>query len=162
MECDAFKWRWETIFVGYKVSADVLSKHLIMPLICVNHLSFSSTDVVGDLSPSDLEKVTSFKSFVSQYRFHDHSQTVDKVARTARRTLDTHVKNALSKPRLATTMRRITAVFNFTSDPRGSFLSLDRFLTCNCVYSHHIDGSQHSGTFASRADAKIKNVTRAP
>lgn len=46
-------------------------------------------------------------------------QAIDKVARTARRTVDTHVKNALSKPRLATTIRRITAVFNFISEPRG-------------------------------------------
>ncbi|KAN0093208.1 hypothetical protein V8E55_003992 [Tylopilus felleus] len=99
LECNAFKWRWETIFVGYKVSADILSKHLIMPLISVNHLVFSSPDVVGDLPPADLEKA------------------IDKLARTARRTVDTHVKNALSKPRLATTIRRITAVFNFISDP---------------------------------------------
>ena len=46
-------------------------------------------------------------------------QAIDKIARTARRTVDTHVKNALSKPRLATTIRRITAVFNFISDARG-------------------------------------------
>ena len=58
LECNAFKWRWETIFVGHKVSADILSKHLIMPLISVNHLAFSSPDVVGDLPPTDLEKVT--------------------------------------------------------------------------------------------------------
>ena len=57
LECNAFKWRWETIFVGHKASADILSKHLIMPLISVNHLAFSSPDVVGDLSPTDLEKV---------------------------------------------------------------------------------------------------------
>ncbi|KAF8127023.1 hypothetical protein EV363DRAFT_1401456 [Boletus edulis] len=99
LECDAFKWRWETIFVGHKVSAYILSKHLIMPLISANHLAFSSPVVVGDLPPTDLEKA------------------VDKIARIARRTVDTHVKNALSKPRLATTMRRITAVFNFISDP---------------------------------------------
>ncbi|KAF9223867.1 hypothetical protein BS17DRAFT_802339 [Gyrodon lividus] len=99
LECDAFKWRWETIFVGHKISADILSKHLIMPLISVSHLAFSSSDVVGDLTTSDLEKA------------------VDKVARTARRTVDTHVKNALSKPRLATTIRRTTAIFNFISDP---------------------------------------------
>ncbi|KAF9236742.1 hypothetical protein BU15DRAFT_89028 [Melanogaster broomeanus] len=99
VECKAFKWRWETIFVGYKISAEILSKHLIMPLISVSHLAFSSSDVVGDLSSSNLEKAT------------------DKVARTARRTLDMHVKNALSRPRLVTTIRRMTAIFNFISDP---------------------------------------------
>ncbi|KAH0832939.1 hypothetical protein J3R83DRAFT_11908 [Lanmaoa asiatica] len=99
LECNAFKWRWETISVGHKISANILSKHLIIPLISVNHLAFSSLDAVGNLPPIDLE------------------QTIDKVARTARRTVDTHVKNALSRPRLATTIRRITAVFNFIPDP---------------------------------------------
>ncbi|KAH7884525.1 hypothetical protein F5I97DRAFT_1464772 [Phlebopus sp. FC_14] len=98
MECAAFKWRWEPVFVGHKASADILSKHLIMPLISVNHLAFSSSDPVGDLAENELEKA------------------IDKVGRTARRTVDTHVKNALSKPRLATTLRRMTAVFNFISD----------------------------------------------
>ncbi|KAG6374491.1 hypothetical protein JVT61DRAFT_4534 [Boletus reticuloceps] len=107
LECDAFKWRWETIFVGHKVSADILSKHLIMPLISANHLAFSSPVVVGDLPPTDLEKA------------------IDKIARIARRTVDTHVKNALSKPRLATTMRRITAVFNFISDPPNISTEVD-------------------------------------
>ncbi|KIK12972.1 hypothetical protein PISMIDRAFT_31213 [Pisolithus microcarpus 441] len=96
--CDTFKWRWDTIFVGHKASADILSQHLIMPLISVNHLAFSTPDVVGDLGVEDLEKA------------------VDKIGRTARWTVDTHIKNALSKPRLATTLRRMTAVFNFISD----------------------------------------------
>jgi len=55
--CDSLKWRWETVFIGYKISAMVLSKHLIMPLISVNHLAFSSADPVCELSESDLEKV---------------------------------------------------------------------------------------------------------
>lgn len=95
LECNNWKWRWEPTFLGPKVSAEILSKHLIMPLISVNHLAFSSSDVLGDLAPGDLEKAT------------------DKVGRTARRTVDTHIKNALSKPRVATTLRRMTAMFNF-------------------------------------------------
>lgn len=47
-----------------------------------------------------------------------HLQAVDKVGRTARRTVDTHIKNAISKPRVATTLRRMTAMFNFISDLR--------------------------------------------
>ncbi|KAI6169132.1 hypothetical protein EDD17DRAFT_464473 [Pisolithus thermaeus] len=96
--CDTFKWRWDAIFVGHKTSADILSQHLIMPLISVNHLAFSTPNAVGDLGEDDLEKA------------------IDKIGRTARRTVDTHIKNALSKPRLATTLRRMTAVFNFISD----------------------------------------------
>ncbi|KAI6155021.1 hypothetical protein BKA82DRAFT_306865 [Pisolithus tinctorius] len=98
LECDTFKWRWDTIFVGHKASADILSQHLIMPLISVNHLAFSSPNAVGDFSGDELEKA------------------IDKIGRTARRTVDTHIKNAMSKPRLATTLRRMTAVFNFISD----------------------------------------------
>ncbi|THH02766.1 hypothetical protein EW026_g122 [Hermanssonia centrifuga] len=80
------------------VSSDVLSKHLIMPLISATHLAFSSADPVSELSEADLEKA------------------VDKVGRTARRTVDTHVKHAISRPRVATTLRRMTAMFNFLSD----------------------------------------------
>ncbi|KAH7928084.1 hypothetical protein BV22DRAFT_1149218 [Leucogyrophana mollusca] len=101
LECEAFKWRWDTIFVGHKTSAEILSKHLIMPLISVNHLAFSSPDAVADLSKNDLEKAT------------------DKVGRTARRTVDTHIRNAMSKPRVATTLRRMTALFNFIPDLPG-------------------------------------------
>jgi hypothetical protein len=57
LECDAFKWRWETCFLGHKTSAEIVSKHLIMPLISVNYLAFSSADPVSELSESDLEKV---------------------------------------------------------------------------------------------------------
>jgi hypothetical protein len=39
------------------MSAEILSKHLILPLIGVNHLAFSSADPVSELSENDLEKV---------------------------------------------------------------------------------------------------------
>ncbi|KAF8656835.1 hypothetical protein AX16_002383 [Volvariella volvacea WC 439] len=98
MECKAFKWRWEANFLGYKRSAELISKHLIYPLISVNHLAFSSPDAVSTQIDTDVEKA------------------VDKVGRTARRTVDTHIKHALSKPLVATTLRRMTALFNFTSE----------------------------------------------
>ncbi|KZT73160.1 hypothetical protein DAEQUDRAFT_722284 [Daedalea quercina L-15889] len=95
---DSFKWRWETCAIGPKLSAEILSKHLIMPLISLTHLGFSSADPVSELSDADLEKA------------------VDKVGRTARRTVDTHVKHAISRPRAATTLRRMTAMFNFSPE----------------------------------------------
>ncbi|KAI1797372.1 hypothetical protein LXA43DRAFT_1089242 [Ganoderma leucocontextum] len=95
---DSFRWRWETFSVGPRMSADILSKHLILPLISISHLAFSSADPLGTTSETDLEK------------------SVDKIGRTARRTLDTHVRNALSRPLLATTLRRITAMLNFVPD----------------------------------------------
>lgn len=45
-------------------------------------------------------------------------KAADKVGRSARRMVDTHMKNVLSKPLVATTMRRMTAMFNFLPDPR--------------------------------------------
>ncbi|KAJ7104220.1 hypothetical protein B0H15DRAFT_809014 [Mycena belliarum] len=96
LECEAFKWRWETCLQGGRFSAEMISRHLVLPLISLNHLAFSSP--VGESSETDLEKA------------------VDKLGRTARRSVDTHVKNAMAKPRLATALRRITAMFHFIPD----------------------------------------------
>ncbi|KAI0360137.1 hypothetical protein OH77DRAFT_1472228 [Trametes cingulata] len=96
---DTFRWRWETFSVGPKMSADVLSKHLIMPSISATHLSFFSADPVSGLSEADVEK------------------SADRVGRIARRAVDNHVKNTLSKPLIATTLRRMGAVLNFVPDP---------------------------------------------
>ncbi|KAF8962773.1 hypothetical protein BDZ97DRAFT_2020814, partial [Flammula alnicola] len=90
LECEAFKWRWEACFLGYRWSSEIISKHLIFPLISLNHLTFSSAEAIGEMPDTDVEKA------------------VDKLGRTARRTIDTHVKNALSKPRVATAIRRMT------------------------------------------------------
>ena len=57
MESDSFKWRWETCFLGHRRSAEIISKHLILPLISLNHLAFSSGDVVAELPDDDVEKV---------------------------------------------------------------------------------------------------------
>ncbi|PFH53070.1 hypothetical protein AMATHDRAFT_1499 [Amanita thiersii Skay4041] len=98
LEYDRFKWRWETCFIGPKRSAEVISKHIIFPLISLSHMAFSSSEALNGMSDEDVEKA------------------VDKAGRTARRSVDTHIKNALSKPRLATTIRRMSAVYNFTPD----------------------------------------------
>jgi hypothetical protein len=57
LENDSFKWRWETCFLGHRRSAEIISKHLILPLISLNHLAFSSAGVVADLPDDDVEKV---------------------------------------------------------------------------------------------------------
>ncbi|KAI0316559.1 hypothetical protein OF83DRAFT_1172770 [Amylostereum chailletii] len=92
---EAFKWRWETFLIGPKFSAEVLSRHLIQPLISTVHLAFTSSDPVCDMSEGDLEKA------------------VDKIGRTARRSVDTHLKNAITRPRVSTTLRRMSALFDF-------------------------------------------------
>jgi hypothetical protein len=57
LECETFKWRWEVVFVGFKLSSEILSKHLIAPLVSVAYLAFSSADPICDLPESELEKV---------------------------------------------------------------------------------------------------------
>ncbi|KJA22900.1 hypothetical protein HYPSUDRAFT_1081973, partial [Hypholoma sublateritium FD-334 SS-4] len=98
LEWDTFKWRWEANFLGYSQSSEIVSRHLVLPLISLNHLTFSTSGVIGDMSDADVET------------------TLDKLGRTARRTVDTHIKNSLSKPRLATCISRMTALFNFLQD----------------------------------------------
>ncbi|KAH8109597.1 hypothetical protein DFH11DRAFT_928791 [Phellopilus nigrolimitatus] len=95
LDCDEFKWRWDTYLLGPKTAADVISKHLIMPLISIAHVSFYSADPVSELSEEDLEK------------------TVDRIGRSARRSIDIHVKHTLARPRIATTLQRISSLFAF-------------------------------------------------
>ncbi|OCB88780.1 hypothetical protein A7U60_g4069 [Sanghuangporus baumii] len=95
LDCDKFKWRWEAYLLGPKTSADVISKHLILPLISLTHVSFYSADPVSELAEGDLEK------------------TVDKIGRTARRSVDIHVKQTLSRPRISTTLQRISSILGF-------------------------------------------------
>ncbi|KAH6913046.1 hypothetical protein BKA70DRAFT_1261732, partial [Coprinopsis sp. MPI-PUGE-AT-0042] len=80
MECEGCKWRWETNSVGYRISAEIISKQLVFPLITANHGCRQDT-------------------------------------RTARRALDTHVKNTVSKAKFSTVPKgRITAMLNFAPD----------------------------------------------
>jgi len=59
---DSFIWRWETFSIGYKQSADVLSKHLMIPLLSTAYLAAISPDAISEISGSDLEKVGFNKS----------------------------------------------------------------------------------------------------
>jgi hypothetical protein len=54
---ERFEWRWETFSIGPKQSADVLSKHLLIPLLSTAYLAFISPDAISEISGSDLEKV---------------------------------------------------------------------------------------------------------
>ncbi|KAH9987328.1 hypothetical protein BJV74DRAFT_878371 [Russula compacta] len=95
---DSFKWRWETFSIGPKQSADVLSKHLMVPLLSTAYLAFMSPDAISEISGSDLEKV------------------VDRVGRAARRSVDTHIRNIFSQPRACTSIRRMSALFAFSTN----------------------------------------------
>jgi hypothetical protein len=45
-------------------------------------------------------------------------QAVDRVGRTARRSMDTHIRNVFSQPRACTSIRRLSALFAFSADLR--------------------------------------------
>ena len=52
-----FRWRWETYNQGPKISANVISQHLVLPLISLNHLAFSTAESLSETSEGNLEKV---------------------------------------------------------------------------------------------------------
>ncbi|KAF5359724.1 hypothetical protein D9756_003364 [Leucocoprinus leucothites] len=120
LESTSFSWRWETCFVGYKLSADTISKQLVLPLISTNHLLFTSPEPIQVMTDTDVEKVYLALCTCLLYWTNRIAQTVDKIGRTARRSLDTHIKNSLSKPRVSTILRRMTAIFNSLHEPRES------------------------------------------
>ncbi len=124
LEDQSFKWRWESCFLGYRASAEILSKHLVLPLISMSHLAFSSKDSVGEVSDAELTKVRLLHLIHLDEIHSIQFKAVDKVGRTARRNVDIHIKNAISKPRIATVLRRTTALFNFASDLRKSSITI--------------------------------------
>lgn len=65
---EGFNWRWETFSTGPKQSADVLSKHLILPLLSTAYLAFISPDAISEISTNDLEKVR-FPALLEHPRF---------------------------------------------------------------------------------------------
>ncbi|KZV74605.1 hypothetical protein PENSPDRAFT_185240 [Peniophora sp. CONT] len=95
---DGFKWRWDACIVPPNLAAEVLSKHLILPLVSTAHLAFTTKEPLGEMSESELEKA------------------VDRVGRTARRGVDTHLRTTVTRPRLSTTLRRVTALFDFNEN----------------------------------------------
>lgn len=62
LEGDGFKWRWETNLVGAKLSAKLLSQHLIMPLISSIHIAFTSPEPLADMARNEIEKVCSLSA----------------------------------------------------------------------------------------------------
>jgi len=90
-----------------------------MPLMSTAHLAFSTPNSVGEMSESDLETVSKVPLiYVLLIRYELDAQALDKVGRTARRTPGMHARNAISKPRLATAIRRMTATLNFLVELR--------------------------------------------
>lgn len=91
-----------------------------MPLMSSAHLAFSTPNPVGEMSESELQTVSEAKppTYVLMIRYGLRPQAVDKLGRAARRTPGMHVRNVISRPRLATTIRRMTAMLNFLVELR--------------------------------------------
>ena len=120
LRLEDFAFRWETNCAGPRISAEVISRQIIKPLMSTAYLAFSTPSSVGEMSESDLEIVSGVKPLtrVLMIRYGLHVQAVDKLGRTARRTPGMHVRNSISKPRIATTIRRMTAMLNFLVEVR--------------------------------------------
>ena len=120
LHLEDFVFRWETNTAGYRISAEIISRQIIMPLMSTAHLAFSSPTPVGEMSGSDLEMVSNAElpGYVLLIRCGLHVKAVDKLSRAARRSPGMHARNTVSRPRLATAIRRMTAMLNFVLDPR--------------------------------------------
>ncbi|KAI0768066.1 hypothetical protein BD413DRAFT_566465 [Trametes elegans] len=105
LKTDTFRWRWETFIVGPRLSADILSMHLIMPMISSSHAAFYSHDSPFNLPEEILEN------------------SVDMFGKLARFTAVSHAKNTLGRPIIATTIQRAGAVLNFV--PKRPRISKD-------------------------------------
>jgi len=69
----------------------------MIPLLSTAYLAFTSPDAISEISGSGLEKA------------------VDRVGRTARRSMDTHIRNIFSQPRACTSIHRLSALFAFSA-----------------------------------------------
>lgn len=58
LRLEDFTFRWETNVAGHRISAQVISTQIIMPLMSTAHLAFSSSSPIGEMSESELEAVS--------------------------------------------------------------------------------------------------------
>lgn len=68
---DGFKWRWDACIVPPNLAAEVLSKHLILPLVSTGHLAFTTKEPLGEMSESELEKVRAAETSARSTRLPD-------------------------------------------------------------------------------------------
>jgi hypothetical protein len=83
--------------------------YLSWPL-CIFHFNPQNQFVIWAIMTSNKWAISYFRNMFE----HTYAllQAVDKMTRTARRSMDTHVRHAMSRPKNATTLRRITAMLN--------------------------------------------------
>ncbi|KIM31886.1 hypothetical protein M408DRAFT_327283 [Serendipita vermifera MAFF 305830] len=90
------RWNWQLDSVGHRFSSSILSKHLIIPLIVTNGFAFttSSETPLADQKAVDLQK------------------ELDHVSKIAKRNPLLNAVQALKRPKLATSLSRVTAMIN--------------------------------------------------
>ena len=81
LRLEDFIFRWETNSAGPRISAEVISRQIIMPLMSTAHFAFNTPSSVGEMSESDLETVSKVKplTYVLLIRYELHPQALDKV-----------------------------------------------------------------------------------
>lgn len=96
------KWKWELDPLGHSQSSALLSQQLIVPLILTSGLAFNSAIAtpIPDQSAINLQK------------------ELDKAAKIARRSPLLSIVQALKRPRLATSLQRVSAVVNSVEEER--------------------------------------------
>ncbi|EJD53466.1 hypothetical protein AURDEDRAFT_179933 [Auricularia subglabra TFB-10046 SS5] len=105
--CEDYTWQWHANAVGYRTSSELLSKHLILPLISFSHVAFTAPQPLQQMPADELEKL------------------IDKTGRIYRRSVDAQVKKVLAEPKLGTALSRIDAIFGMQSDPPAIKTDID-------------------------------------
>jgi hypothetical protein len=82
--------------VGHQLSSNILSKHLIIPLIVTTGFAFAAASEI----PLIDQPATQLQG------------DLDRISKTAKRNPLLNIVQALKRPRLTTSLRRVTAVMN--------------------------------------------------
>ncbi|QRV98105.1 Cellulase (glycosyl hydrolase family 5 protein) [Ceratobasidium sp. AG-Ba] len=85
-------WCWHGFALRPSHAADVLSAHLVRPMMTVMSVALAASEAPRDMEPEDIEK------------------QIDKTGKTARATQHTHIRALFVKPFVACGLTRITQI----------------------------------------------------
>ena len=92
-ELEDHTWSWEADLLGPATAAAVLSQHLLLPLVATAGLAFQGPQYLSELDESQL------------------GDKIDTAAQDYRRLPALKFSQLFRKPRFATSLQRMTAVF---------------------------------------------------
>jgi len=87
-------WSWEVDSIGHKLSAGILSKHLIIPLIVTAGFAFTASSETPLIDQSS----------------HQLQSELDRISKVAKRNPFLNIVQTFKRPRLTTSLRRVAAV----------------------------------------------------